>query len=133
MQFSAIETLRRRWQDYQPTKTQTFWLAAACVAATLVLGFGPGGWLSAGTAQKRIDEAASSARQQLAAAVCAEEFMNAKDAKAQLARLTQASWYERAELVAKGGWATMPDRKEPNGTVATMCADKLAEQKTPKA
>jgi hypothetical protein len=30
-------------------------------------------------------------------------------------------------MVAKGGWATMPDRKEPNSVVATLCAGKLAE------
>ena len=131
MQFSAIDTLRRRFEDYRPTKTQAFWIATGCVAATLVLGFGPGGWVSAGTAQKRIDEAAASARQELAAAVCVEEFMSAKDAGAQLAKLVQAGWYERGELVAKGGWATMPDRKEPNSAVATMCAEKLAERKAP--
>lgn len=131
MRLSAIETLRQRWQDYQPTKTQAFWFAAACVAAALVLGFGPGGWVSAGTAQKRVDEAATSSRQQLAAAVCAEEFMSAKNAAAQLAKLVKAGWYQRGELVAQGGWATMPDRKEPNSDVATMCADRLAE-KAPK-
>jgi hypothetical protein len=35
--------------------------------------------------------------------------------------------------VAKGGWATMPDRKEPNSIVATMCAAQLAERKPPAA
>src|SRR3989337_424718 len=57
MQFSAIERMQQRWEDYRPTKTHTFWIAAGCVAATLVLGFGPGGWVSGGTAQKRVDEA----------------------------------------------------------------------------
>lgn len=131
MQFSPIETMRRRFEDYRPTKTHAFWIAAGCVAATLVLGFGPGGWVTAGTAQKRVDEAATSARQELATAVCVEEFMSAKDAHAQLAQLVKTDWYQRSELIAKGGWATMPDRKEPNGSVATMCAEKLAEGKSP--
>lgn len=131
MGISAIDGLRRRFEDYRPTKTHAFWIAAGCVAATLVLGFGPGGWTSAGTAQKRIDEAAASARHELAAAVCVEEFMSAKDAHAQLAKLVQTGWYERSEMVAKGGWATMPDRKEPSSAVATMCAEKLAERKPP--
>lgn len=131
MQFPAIERMRQRWEDYRPTKTHTFWIAAGCVVATLILGFGPGGWVSGGTAQKRIDEAATEARQKLATAVCVEEFMRAKDANARLARLMQAGWYERSEFVAKGGWATMPDRKEPNSAVATMCAAELAERKPP--
>jgi hypothetical protein len=131
MQSTAIERLQQRWADYRPTKTHTFWIAAGCVAATLVLGFGPFGWVSGGTAHKRIDEAASNARQELATAVCVEEFMQAKDANATLAKIMEASWYERGELVAKGGWATMPDRKEPNSIVATMCAAQLAERKPP--
>ncbi len=129
MQSSAIERLRQRCEDYRPTKAHSFWIAAGCVAATLVLGFGPGGWVSGGTAQKRIEEAATNARQQLATAVCVEEFMRAKDARARLAKLMETGWYERGELVAKGGWATMPDRKEPNSVVATMCAAELAERK----
>lgn len=131
MQFSAIERLQQRWEDYRPTKTHTFWIAAGCVAATLVLGFGPGGWVSGGTAQKRLDEAAANARQELATAVCVEEFMRAKDAAARLATLRETGWYERSELVAKGGWATMPDRKEPSSAVAAMCAAQLAERKAP--
>jgi hypothetical protein len=131
MQFTAIERIQQRWESYRPTKTHTFWIAAGCVAATLVLGFGLGGWVSGGTAQKRIEEAATNARQELATSICVEEFMQAKDANATLAKIMEASWYERGELVAKGGWATMPDRKEPNSAVATMCAEKLAERKAP--
>lgn len=131
MQFSAIERLQQRWEDYRPTKTHTFWFAAGCVAATLVLGFGPGGWVSGGTAQTRIDEAATEARQKLATAICVQEFMQAKDSGPQLATLMKASWYERSELVANGGWATMPDRKEPNSAVAAMCAAELTERKAP--
>lgn len=131
MQFSAIERMQQRWEDYRPTKTHAFWVAAGCVAATLVLGFGPGGWVSGGTAQKRIEEAAANARHELATAVCVEEFMHAKDAGARLAKLMEAGWYERSELVANGGWATMPDRKEPNSAVAAMCAAQLTERKPP--
>lgn len=131
MQFSAIERMRRGWEDYRPTKAHTFWIAAGCVAVTLILGFGPGGWVTGSTAQKGIQEAATNARQELATAVCVEEFMRAKDASARLAKLMEIGWYERGELVAEGGWATMPDRKEPNSVVATMCAAQLAETKPP--
>jgi hypothetical protein len=117
-----------RWQQYQPTKGQTLWIAIACVVATLIVGFGFGGWVTGGTAQRMADEAAVAARHQLAAAVCAEEFMRAADARARLAKLQQLEWWERDDHVAAGGWATMPGDKEADGVVAEMCATRLAEQ-----
>jgi hypothetical protein len=125
-----VEVLRQRWDELRLTKTQAFWLAAGAVVATLAIGFGAAGWVTGGTAEARVQEAATKARHELAAAICVEEFMAAADAKARLAKLAQATWYDRGEMIAKGGWATMPDRKEPNGTVATLCAEKLAEKKT---
>jgi hypothetical protein len=98
------------------------------VGATLVVGFGPGGWVTGGTAGKMADEAALSARNQLAAAVCAEEFMRAADARTRLAKLQALQWWERDEHVAAGGWATMPGDKEADSAVAQMCAHRLSEQ-----
>jgi len=123
----AFADLDRKWDEFRPTKTQTFWFSAGCVAATLVIGFGFAGWVSGGTAEKMRTEAAETARYELAAAICVDEFMEAKDAKARLAKLKDTGWYERTDLVTEGGWATMPDRKEPNRSVAMMCAAKLAE------
>ncbi|HEX6268213.1 MAG TPA: hypothetical protein VFZ81_15115 [Burkholderiales bacterium] len=125
--LSKVELLRQRWDEYRLTKTQAFWLAAGSVVATLVVGFGMAGWVSGGSAQKMVTEAATGARHELATAICVEEFMAAADAKARLAKLGDASWYDRGEMVAQGGWATMPDRKEPNSMVATLCAGRLAE------
>jgi hypothetical protein len=99
----------------------------AAVVGMLIIGFGLAGWVTAGTAQERVEEAARSARHELAAAVCVEEFMANSDARATLAKLKDASWWDRGELVAHGGWATMPDRKEPNSIVAGMCAARLSE------
>ena len=125
--LSKMETLRQRWDDLRLSKTQAFWLAAGSVVATLAIGFGAAGWVTGGTADTRVSEAATQARHELAAAICVAEFMAAADAGVRLTKLTDASWYDRGEMVAKGGWATMPDRKEPNSTVATLCAGKLAE------
>ena len=118
----------QRWNEYRPTKEHTLWFLIGCVIATLVIGFGPGGWVTGGTARKMADEAAAGSRHQLAAAVCTEEFMRAADARARLAKLKGLEWYERDDLVAAGGWATMPGEKEPNSVVAEMCANRLAEQ-----
>lgn len=130
---SGNRSLRQRWEDYRPTKTQTFWIGAGCIVATLILGFGPGGWVTGGTAQKMVSEASVDARHQLAAAVCVEQFMDAADAGARLQKLKDTSGYERADLVVAGGWATMPDKTEPNSGVAYMCASKLAELQAPGA
>ncbi|MGH8670109.1 MAG: hypothetical protein ACREUH_12825 [Burkholderiales bacterium] len=125
--LSKVEVLRQRWDEYRLTKTQAFWLAAGSVVATLIVGFGVAGWVTGGTAEKRVTEAATGSRHELATAICVDEFMAAANPAPRLAKLNDASWYDRSEIVAKGGWATMPDRKEPNSVVATLCAGKLAE------
>jgi hypothetical protein len=119
--------LVERWHEYQPTKTQLFWTALGAVVATLIIGFGPGGWVTGGTARAMADETAATARHQLAAAVCADHFMRAADSRARLAKLQALEWWERDEHVADGGWATMPGEKEADGVVAQMCATRLAE------
>ena len=119
--------MQQRWENYRPSKSATFWFAALCVLATLIVGFGPGGWVSGGTAEQRVNDATAAARHELAAALCVEEFMAAQDAQARLAKLKEASYWERSELVSKAGFATMPDRKEPNSIVASMCAAQLSE------
>lgn len=130
MQDSPKQSVQQRWNNYRPTKEQTLWTAVGCIIATLVLGFGLGGWVTAGTAQKMAAEAAATSRHELAAAVCAEEFMRPADARARLEKLKGLQWYERDELVAAGGWATMPGEKEANSVVAEMCAARLADQRT---
>jgi hypothetical protein len=116
-----------KWERYRLGKGQAVLLAAAAVALTLIAGFGGAGWMTAATAQQRIDEATQIARNELAAAVCVEEFMAHADAKAGLAKLRSAGYWDRSDVVASGGFATMPDRKEPNTTVAIMCAARLSE------
>src|SRR5919106_1252916 len=118
----------QRWNEYQPSKEHTLWIALGGVIATLIVGFGLGGWVTGGTASKMADEAAASAHHQLAAGVCAEEFLRAANARERLAKLKALEWWERDDQVAAGGWATMPGEKEANSVVAEMCANRLAEQ-----
>jgi hypothetical protein len=125
--MKRIQAARQRWEVYQPSKTQAFWFAVAAVVGMLIAGFGFAGWVTAGTAQQRVDDAALAARHELAAAVCVEEFMGLKEAQARLVTLKDSGYWDRSEFVAKGGWATMPDRKEPNRVVASMCAARLSE------
>jgi len=121
--------LSERWNRYQPTKTGAFWFAVGCVAATLLVGFGPGGWMTSGSAQ----EVANHARNELATAVCIDKFMKAENVGAQLGKLKREPWYRHTEFISEGGWATMPDRQSPNPKVAEKCAGKLDEMKAPVA
>jgi hypothetical protein len=75
-----MPSLTQRWNGYQPTKEQTFFIVVAAIIATLSAGFGPGGWVTGGSARKMAEEAAQKSRVELAAAVCAEAFMRAADA-----------------------------------------------------
>jgi hypothetical protein len=117
----------QRWSGYRPTKELFLW-TIACIVVTLIIGFGFAGWMTGATAKKMADEAAARARNQLAAAVCAEHFMRGADARARLAKLKALQWWDRDDLVAAGGWATMPGEKEPNRAVAEMCAARLADE-----
>lgn len=128
---SQTRSLRQRWEDYQCSKTQTFWIAVAAVVATLIAGFGFAGWVTGGTAKTLVEEASAKSRQELAAAICVEEFMAAADAGKRLKNLKSKMWYERDDIVAATGWATMPDRKEPSIVLAELCASELAEIEMP--
>lgn len=131
--MERINALRQRWKNSQLTKAQATGLGIGCIIATLIVGFGFAGWVTGGSAQKMVAEAATNARQELATAVCVEEFMASEGAKATLVKLKDAAWYDRGEALAKGGWATMPDRKEPSTVVAAMCATQLSEMQIPAA
>jgi hypothetical protein len=124
-------SMSRSWRDFRPSKAQTFWTAAGAVVATLVIGFGPGGWTTAGTAQGLAENAATQARYALAAAVCVSEFKRTADAGAKLETLKQAAWHERNDFVIKEGWARMPDEQESSWVVAGMCAEQLAALELP--
>jgi hypothetical protein len=122
-------SLRERWEAYHPTKTHAFWVAGGAIAATLLIGFGPGRWVTSGTAQEMAAEAARNARQELAAAVCVEEFMGAANTGARLEQIKTATWFERDDLVTE--WATMPDEAQPSSVVASTCAAELAKLEAP--
>jgi hypothetical protein len=121
------ESLSQKWEDYRPTKTQTFWIAVGAVVLTLIAGFGFGDWKTGNLANQMVADAATQARQELAAAVCVDHFMKAAEASKRLEALRNETVYRRGDFIAEKGWATMPDRKEPNSAVANICADRLTQ------
>jgi hypothetical protein len=91
------------------------------------LGVAGGKWLGERGAEAQASEAARTARAELAAAVCADAFMDQQAAHTELLRLVKIDGTLRADALLKEGWATMPDRSEPDAAVARLCAMKLGE------
>ena len=94
------------------------------------VGLGGGYWIGEREAADRVHAAASAARQELAAAVCADAYMAQDDARTALAKLITVDWARRAEALLQQGWAIMPDRRAPDRAVARLCAVKLGEAYT---
>jgi hypothetical protein len=116
--------------DFRERRTprRTTVLLVFLLGATL--GVAGGHWLGERGAAERAQEAGRLARAELAAAVCAEAFMDQEAAQVALARLVAVEWSRRADLLSKEGWATMPDRAHPERVVARLCAAKLGETYT---
>jgi len=120
-----LQRLGQRWAGYKATKANLLWSCAACVVATIVVGFAWGGWVTSGTARAMAAAAASSGRDEIVAAICVDRFQTGRDAYSQLAALKELQSWSRGSFIEKGGWATMPDKAKPTITAAQLCADQL--------
>lgn len=120
-------SLTQRWADYQPTKSTLGW---ACVeaAATMIVGFTWGGWVTGGSSRDVAANAEIVARGELASAICVERFSAQPGAAERLVELNAISGASaRRQFVEAGGWATMPgqsssDRRGAEGCVAALTA-----------
>jgi hypothetical protein len=116
-----------RFERYQPSKSMLGWSCVAAVAATLVIGFGWGGWVTGGTSQRTATTAAEMARGDLASAICVERFNAAPDAAAQLVAfkaITES--FKKRQFIEAGGWATMPGQTNPDRRGLDGCVAALA-------
>ena len=119
--------LSQRWDELQPSKTLLVWACVGSIAATMIVGFSWGGWVTGGTARDMAGDASGEARGELASVVCAENFMAAPDAATQLVALKELSGsYQQRQFVEKGGWAVMPGEDAPDRRGADLCAKDLA-------
>ena len=103
--------------------------AFAGFLATVVIGFGWGGWMLGSTAKKMVDQSTSSAIVAALAPICVEKFQHATEAKATLAQLKLIDSWKQDSFIEKGGWATFPGTASPNNNVAEACAKMLNELK----
>ena len=120
-----MQRLGQRWAGYKATKANLVWSCAACVVATIVVGFAWGGWVTGGTARAMAAAAATSGRDEIVAAICVDRFQTGRDAHGQLAALKELQGWGRGPFIEKGGWAVMPDKAKPTTTAARLCADQL--------
>jgi len=129
------QSLSQRWEEYRPSKTALFWSCAASVAATLIVGFAWGGWVTGGTASQQAEQAANAARAELAAVVCVERFVKGAEAGVQLAALKNLgnSTYRQRKFLEDGGWATIAGGERPISGAADLCAKRLVELEIPPA
>jgi len=125
-QNNAKEPLSRRWENYQPSKTMTIWACVIAAIATIIVGFGWGGWVTGGTAYKMAMAAGNEARAELASTICVERFKAEPNSAARLVEFNAISEaYKKQQFVETNGWATMPGEKSPNRMAAKSCAATL--------
>ena len=109
--------------------TRLLWGAYTGFLATVVIGFGWGGWMLGSTAKKMADQSTSSAIVAALAPICVDKFQHATEAKATLAELTLIDSWKQDAFIEKGGWATFAGTESPNRNVAETCAKMLNELK----
>lgn len=104
------------------SRTRLFQGVALGAVATIVIGFGWGGWVLGGTAAQRASDATESAVVSVLAPICVDQFQRADNAVANLDSLMKESSYKREGFIEEGGWAVFPGSDEPSDGVAKACA-----------
>jgi hypothetical protein len=99
--------------------------AAGGVAATLIIGFGWGGWVTGGTARDMTQRGSTAAVVAALSPICVDKFQRSAEAAVNLTELKKVSSYQQVTFIEKGGWATLPGSDTANASVAQACADML--------
>jgi hypothetical protein len=107
------------------SRTRLLQGAFAGFLATVVIGFGWGGWTLGSTAKETAAKSAAAAVVAVLAPVCADKFRHAADASANMAELKKVSSWMQDSYIEKGGWATFPGMTSPDRGVAQACATLL--------
>jgi len=125
LEFGDPVGIAKRTGYYKAPKFVVLWSCAACVAATIAIGFTWGGWVTGAKAMAMSDRAEISGQAKLAAAICADRFITGPDARAQTALLRSAETWQRGDLVRQGGWLTLPGRTDPVVGAANLCVQQI--------
>jgi hypothetical protein len=93
--------------------------------ATVVIGFGLGGWTLGSTAKETAVKSAATAVVAVLAPICADKFQQGADATANMAEFKKVRSWMQDSYIEKGGWATFPGMNSPDRGVAQACATLL--------
>jgi len=102
------------------------WGAVIGSVLTMMIGFGLGGWVTAGTAAQVAGQQANAAVTSALTPFClANAKLDPAGAK-KLGELRAIDYpYRQEQFVMDAGWASMPGSEEPNRQVAEACASQL--------
>src|SRR5688572_5991105 len=102
------------------------WGAVVGSALTMIIGFGWGGWVTAGTADQVARQQAYAAVTSALTPVCLAKAKMDPASANKLGELRAIDYsYQQEQFVMKAGWASMPGSEEPNRQVAEACASQL--------
>jgi hypothetical protein len=103
--------------------------AALGVVATVVVGFGWGGWSLGSTANKMANEQSERAVVAALAPVCADRFRALPDAAAKTVALSKADSWKRSEEFPKE-FVTLPGETYPSSALVYACSTLLLAPKS---
>jgi hypothetical protein len=113
---------REQWRTAKASKAAVFWILAAAIALTILLGFRWGGWVTSAASEKSADTMVQNAIVMRLAPICVAQFNldPQKDEKlVELQAITNSR--QRVTYVTEQGWATMPGEETADNRVATEC------------
>ena len=99
--------------------------AALGAAATLIVGFYWGGWVTGGAAKEMAQKSATVALVTALAPICVDKFQRSTDAATNMTELKKASSWQQSSFIEKGCWATFSGSDQANSSVADACATLL--------
>jgi hypothetical protein len=103
--------------------------AALGVVATVVVGFGWGGWSLGSTANKMANEQSERAVVAALAPVCAAKFRALPDSEAKTVALSKADSWKRSEEFPKE-FVTLPGETYPSSALVYACSTLLLAPKS---
>jgi hypothetical protein len=98
------------------------WGMVCGAVASMIIGFGWGGWTTASTSNEMTGKAVVASQ----AAICVAQFTKQPDQTKRLKEFEDVSSWTRPDYVEKGGWDRMPGQDKASSGVARACADGLA-------
>jgi len=95
------------------------WGLVCGAVIAMIIGFGWGGWTTAGTTQTMTEDAVLASQ----AAICVAQFAQDPNYEEKLKEFGELDSWKQAEFLEKGGWDKMPGQKQADYGVARACTD----------